>query len=121
MLTTHKNLPGHGTGLGLFCLLLLPFLAFSTTRFTNVTLQLRAAECSHFGGHGVCWVDVNKDGKLDLYSGGHLGERTCLKGHRTALLSLPLIRTGVKASQFMQPSTRGLARLRSGDGDFKKG
>jgi hypothetical protein len=67
MLTTHKCIPKRGIGLGLFYLLLLPFLAFSSTRFTNVTLQFRVAGYSYFGGHGVCWVDVNRDGKLDLY------------------------------------------------------
>jgi len=32
--------------------------------FTNVTH-------SYFGGHGICWVDVNYDGLLDLYIKNH--------------------------------------------------
>jgi len=47
-------------------LLGLPFFSFGTIRFTNVTYQFQVTGYSHFGGHGVCWVDVNQDGKLDL-------------------------------------------------------
>jgi len=49
--------------ISIFCSL---YLAGSI-HFTNVTQKYNVGGYSYFGGHGVCWVDVNNDGRLDLY------------------------------------------------------
>lgn len=36
-------------------------------RFSNVTQQYGVAGSRYLGGQGVCWVDVNHDGRLDLF------------------------------------------------------
>lgn len=54
-------------GLFLFGLLLLPLVSYGSIRFTNVTNQFLVKGYSYFGGHGVCWIDVNNDKRLDIY------------------------------------------------------
>ena len=51
---------------------LLSFLYFSLSvygeiRFANATTKFGVKGYSYFGGHGISWVDVNGDGKLDIY------------------------------------------------------
>ncbi|MBD3415219.1 MAG: hypothetical protein GF421_12425 [Candidatus Aminicenantes bacterium] len=48
-------------------ILVFPLFLMGSIRFTDVTQEYNVAGYSYFGGHGVCWVDVNSDGKLDLY------------------------------------------------------
>jgi len=48
-------------------LLFLPLLSFGSIRFTNVTNQFSVNGYNYFGGHGVCWIDVNNDKRLDIY------------------------------------------------------
>ena len=54
-------------GLFLIVLLCLPFFASGAIHFTDVSALLQVRGYSYFGGHGVCWVDVNGDGRLDLF------------------------------------------------------
>jgi len=47
--------------------LLSPLFLSGSIHFTNVTQKYNVGGYSYFGAHGICWVDVNSDGKLDLY------------------------------------------------------
>lgn len=60
-------MPGPGIGLLLFLILIIPCLSSASIRFTDVTAQYQARGYTYFGGHGASWVDVNKDGLLDLF------------------------------------------------------
>ncbi len=51
----------------LWGLLVLPLVSLGSIRFTDVTNQFLVRGYNHFGGHGVCWIDVNKDKRLDIY------------------------------------------------------
>ncbi len=53
--------------LSLLSLVCFTLSAYSEIRFTNVTSKFGVKGYSYFGGHGVSWVDVNGDGKLDIY------------------------------------------------------
>lgn len=64
---TNSRKPRVRIGFGLFLLLFLPVLSFGMIRFSNVTQQYSVAGSRFFGGKGVCWVDVNHDGRLDLF------------------------------------------------------
>lgn len=44
-----------------------PLYLRGSIRFTNVTQKCNVPGYSYFGGHGVCWIDVNGDGWLDIY------------------------------------------------------
>jgi hypothetical protein len=54
---------------------LLTLLGFATLasfaaaeiHFTDVSQALSARGAIYFGGHGICWVDANGDGRLDIY------------------------------------------------------
>ncbi len=59
--------PGARIGFGLFSLLVLPALSLGVVRFSNVTQQYGVPGSIYLGGQGVCWVDVNHDGRLDLF------------------------------------------------------
>ncbi len=50
-----------------FIIIVSPFYLAGSMHFTNVTQKYNVAGYSYFGDHGVCWVDVNSDGRLDLY------------------------------------------------------
>ncbi len=54
-------------GLLLFGLLWTGALAFAQIHFTEVSEQYQVKGYSDFGGHGVCWVDVNGDGRVDIF------------------------------------------------------
>lgn len=62
-----NSLAKSSIGLFLFGLLLLPLVSFGSIRFTNVANQFLVKGYSYFGGHGVCWIDVNNDKRLDIY------------------------------------------------------
>jgi len=51
----------------LFMMAALSPFAGGAIHFTDVTLALSARGASYFGGHGACWIDVNGDGRLDIY------------------------------------------------------
>jgi hypothetical protein len=53
--------------ISVFCLLFLPLSVHSQIHFTDITKKFGVKGYSYFGGHGVCWVDVNGDGNLDIY------------------------------------------------------
>jgi len=48
------------------CLLFIALVSYSSIRFTNVSEEFRVAGWLE-GAHGACWVDVNGDGRLDLF------------------------------------------------------
>jgi len=48
-------------------LLIFPLVSFGDIRFSDVTDKYGVKGYNYFGGHGICWVDVNSDGKLDIY------------------------------------------------------
>ncbi|MFB0565075.1 MAG: FG-GAP-like repeat-containing protein [Candidatus Aminicenantaceae bacterium] len=48
------------------CLLFLSLISYSSIHFTNVNEEYGVAGWLD-GGHGACWIDVNGDGRLDLY------------------------------------------------------
>jgi hypothetical protein len=63
-----KILPGpRETGLLLIFLLSLPSVSPAAIRFTEVSQVFMVRGYSFFAGHGAAWVDVNRDGRLDLY------------------------------------------------------
>jgi hypothetical protein len=49
------------------CFFVLPLMSFGDIRFRDVTNQYNVGGYSIFGGHGICWVDVNGDERLDIY------------------------------------------------------
>ena len=49
------------------CLLILPLVSYGAIHFSDVTGIYGVGGYNYFGGHGICWVDVNGDGKLDIY------------------------------------------------------
>ncbi len=53
----------------LFLLGLIGTAVFSSGQihFTEVSVQFDVAGYSYFGGHGISWVDVNRDGRLDIF------------------------------------------------------
>lgn len=51
----------------LFFLFCLPSLAAGAIRFTEVSQAFMVRGHSFFAGHGAAWIDVNGDGRLDLY------------------------------------------------------
>jgi len=54
-------------GFFLFGLLFFPLILHCQIHFTDVTKKFGVKGYSYFGGHGVCWVDVDGDGDLDIY------------------------------------------------------
>ena len=54
--------------LSILCLLFASLIVHGEIRFTNVTNKFGVGGYSYFGGHGICWIDVNGDGKLDIYA-----------------------------------------------------
>jgi len=54
-------------GFFVFIFVLSPLFLSGSIRFTNVTQKYNVTGYSYFGGHGICWVDVNQDGRLDIY------------------------------------------------------
>ncbi len=51
----------------LFGLLSAAALSFGQIHFTEVGEQFRVKGYPYFGGHGVSWVDVNGDGRIDIF------------------------------------------------------
>lgn len=51
----------------LFCLLFLPLILQGQIHFNDVTNRFGVKGYNSFGGHGVCWIDVDGDGDLDIY------------------------------------------------------
>lgn len=51
----------------LLVLLFYPLLSYGQIRFTDVTTNFGVQGYNWFGAHGVTWVDVNGDGRLDIY------------------------------------------------------
>jgi len=41
--------------------------SFGQIHFTEVSAQFDVRGYSYFGGHGVSWVDVNRDGRIDIF------------------------------------------------------
>jgi hypothetical protein len=64
-----KNYKRAGLVVGLFVFGFLqpPWLGGGIIRFTEVSQQYQVRGYPYFGGHGCTWVDVNHDGKLDLF------------------------------------------------------
>ncbi len=60
---------GHAVrfGLVLFGLVGAAVLSFGQIHFTEVGEQFQVQGYSYFGGHGVSWVDVNGDGRVDIF------------------------------------------------------
>jgi hypothetical protein len=56
-----------GAGFILILLFSLPALSPAAIKFTEVSQALMVRGYGFFAGHGAAWVDVNKDGRLDLY------------------------------------------------------
>ena len=54
-------------GLVLFCILGAVHFSFGQIHFTEVSEQYQVKGYSDFGGHGVSWVDVNGDGRVDIF------------------------------------------------------
>ncbi|HZX11326.1 MAG TPA: FG-GAP-like repeat-containing protein [Acidobacteriota bacterium] len=54
-----------------FIFVLFPLFLSESIHFTNVTQKYNVEGASYFGGHGICWVDVNYDGRLDIYIKNH--------------------------------------------------
>lgn len=54
-------------GFSLFLLAFLTIITYAEIHFTNVSEMFGIKGYDYFGGHGVCWIDVNSDGKLDIY------------------------------------------------------
>lgn len=54
-------------GFFLFFLTFLTIITYAEIHFTNVSETFGIRGYDYFGGHGVCWIDVNGDGKLDIY------------------------------------------------------
>ncbi len=54
-------------GLFILGLMVWPLVLIGSIRFTDVTDQFLVRGYSYFGGHGVCWIDVNNDKMLDIY------------------------------------------------------
>lgn len=54
-------------GVLVFIFFLSPLFSSGQIHFTNVTQKYNVAGYSYFGGHGICWIDVNSDGRLDIY------------------------------------------------------
>ncbi len=50
-----------------FCILIFPLISYGTIHFTDITSKYGVKGYGFFGGHGICWVDVNGDGRLDMY------------------------------------------------------
>jgi len=46
---------------------MLPLASYGEIHFTDVTKKYAVGGYNYFGGHGICWVDVNGDGRLDIY------------------------------------------------------
>jgi len=57
------------TRAGLFFIGLIGTAVFSygQIHFTEVSAEFDVRGYSYFGGHGVCWVDVNRDGRIDIF------------------------------------------------------
>lgn len=51
----------------LLVLFFCPLFSFAQIHFTDVTRNLGVQGYDWFGAHGVTWVDVNGDGRLDIY------------------------------------------------------
>jgi hypothetical protein len=64
-----RNAPFLRSRAGLFLLGLLgtAVLSFGQFHFTEVSVQYDVRGYPYFGGHGVCWADVNRDGRLDIF------------------------------------------------------
>ncbi len=59
---------GRKSDLALIALFLaLSSASFAQLRFTEVSQLYMVRGYSFFGGHGAAWVDINRDGRLDLY------------------------------------------------------
>ena len=41
--------------------------SFGQIHFTEVSAQFDVRGYSYFGGHGISWVDVNRDGRVDIF------------------------------------------------------
>ena len=54
-------------GFSLFLLAFLTITTYAEIHFTNVSETFGIRGYDYFGGHGACWIDVNSDGKLDIY------------------------------------------------------
>jgi hypothetical protein len=65
-LVNEHRLPGR-FGRILFGLLGAAVLTFGQIHFTEVSEQFRVKGSRYFGGHGVSWVDVNGDGRIDIF------------------------------------------------------
>ncbi|MDH4220481.1 MAG: FG-GAP-like repeat-containing protein [Candidatus Aminicenantes bacterium] len=50
-----------------FCVFMVPLISYGKIHFTDVTSKYGVRGYSSFRGHGICWVDVNGDGRLDMY------------------------------------------------------
>jgi hypothetical protein len=48
-----------------------PLFLTGSLHFTDVTQKYKVGGASYFGSHGICWVDINSDGLLDIYIKNH--------------------------------------------------
>jgi len=55
------------SGLFLLGLLVTAVFSFGQIHFTEVSAQFDVRGYPYFGGHGVSWADVNRDGRLDIF------------------------------------------------------
>ena len=55
------------SSLFLFGLIGTAVFSFGQIHFTEVSAQFDVRGYSYFGGHGVSWVDVNRDGRIDIF------------------------------------------------------
>jgi hypothetical protein len=65
-LNRNRHLQVH-LGVVLLGLLLIAAPVLGQLHFTEVSEQFQVKGYSYFGGHGVSWVDVNGDGRVDIF------------------------------------------------------
>jgi len=63
----NRRFPRSRSGLFLCGLIGTALFCFGQVHFTEVSAQFDVRGHSYFGGQGVSWVDVNRDGRIDIF------------------------------------------------------